>query len=225
MSVTKIEAWGLKAEFDKGLDKIDSLTPPVPELPAPAPAFDPGLQGEPPPPNPGPPYPDAPYPTPGPSPTPPSLDAPYPAPAQSPTPPYPEAPYPAPFIHAGGEAASLPSRAVSPEMIVLEAWGRLEGSVRPLIEAKHPSLSRRQWAAARAIEEVARDLGLSEDEIQSLRVMRRLRNEVAHSDSSHLTWEEALRFKNATKRFTARLIQRRDSRSENENTLRSASTR
>ena len=55
------------------------------------------------------------------------------------------------------------------------------------------------------VEEAARRLGLSEDEIESLRTLRDLRNKVAHSAETSLTWDDATRFKEATERLLGRM--------------------
>src|ERR1700686_5783936 len=86
VNLTKIDAWGLKAEFEKGLDKIDALTPAELEKPNPKIAMDEKLPvGE-----------------------------------------------PKAFV-------TLPPPPIAtPEMIVLEAWRNLEGTMRRIIDKAPP---------------------------------------------------------------------------------------
>jgi hypothetical protein len=46
-------------------------------------------------------------------------------------------------------------------------------------------------------------LGLTDDEVESLMTLRKLRNNVAHSTETLVTWDDAMRFKQATERLLA----------------------
>lgn len=156
VNLTKIDAWGFKAEFEKGLQKVEALT-----------------SGEP--------------------------------------------------TKVGGKIieARIEDRIqfrdsadanvevnLTPELIVLHAWGRLESAMRKMIDAERPQKVGNITIPPLKIEEAAKQLGLSDDEIESLRVLRRLRNEVAHSANSALTWSDATRFRQATDKLLAKLTEK-----------------
>jgi hypothetical protein len=153
INLTKIDAWGLKAEFEKGLDKVDTLTPPKEEKPTPKIAMDEKLPSE----------------------------------------------------EPKSTLARLRAKAPSPEAIVLDAWSWLEADIRAMIDAIRPSQIGDLRIPPLKIDEAARELGLTEDEVQSLMTLRKLRNSVAHSTETLVTWEDAMRFKEATERLLARM--------------------
>jgi hypothetical protein len=93
----------------------------------------------------------------------------------------------------------------SPEATVLGAWTWLEVNTRAMIEAIHPRNYRSDIFESRRLYEAAREFGLDDDEIQSLETLRDLRNRVAHTTESILTWDDAMRFKEATERLVARM--------------------
>jgi hypothetical protein len=93
----------------------------------------------------------------------------------------------------------------SPEAVVLGAWTWLEVNTRAMIEAIHPRNYRSDIFESRRLYGAAREFGLDDDEIQSLETLRDLRNRVAHSTESILTWDDAMRFKEATERLVARM--------------------
>jgi hypothetical protein len=72
-----------------------------------------------------------------------------------------------------------------------------------MIDAIHPRVG--LWTPPLKIDEAARELGLSEAEVQSLAVLRKLRNSIAHSASTAITWDDAIRFKEATDRLLHRM--------------------
>jgi hypothetical protein len=149
INLTKIDAWGLKAEFEKGLDKVDALTPPKEEKPAPKVAMD---QKTP-------------------------VDA----------------------IHDRAEGSP------SPEATVLDTWSWLEGDMRAMIDVIHPRNVGGLWTPPLKIEEAARELGLSDDEVESLLTLRKLRNNIAHSAERSINWEDALRFREAALRLLGKM--------------------
>jgi hypothetical protein len=100
VSLTKIDAWGLKAEFEKGLDKIDILTPPKVEEATHPPRLTIAMDQQ--------------------------------IAKDVPTLTQPES----------GVRTTL-----TPEIFVLEAWRELEGSMRRLIDAKHPRAESAQVAS------------------------------------------------------------------------------
>jgi len=153
INLTKIDAWGLKAEFEKGLDKIDSLTPPKEEKPKLKIAMDEKA----------------------------AIQEPKPA-----------------LIPTGEKGAS-------PEALVLDSWSWCEADMRAMIDAIHPRHTGTLWTPPLKIDEAARELGLSDDEVESLMTLRKLRNSIAHSADRSLTWDDALRFKKATERLLARM--------------------
>jgi hypothetical protein len=93
----------------------------------------------------------------------------------------------------------------SPEAVVLGAWTWLEVNTRAMIEAIHPRNYRSDIFESRRLYEAAREFGLTEDDIKSLGKLHELRNKVAHSTESILTWDDAMRFKEATERLVARM--------------------
>jgi len=151
INFTKIDAWGLKAEFEKGLDKVETLTAPKKEEKAkPKLAMDEKLPPE-----------------------------------------------------QSKMRAPVPATGASPEAMVLDAWSWLEGDMRAMIDAIHPRREGVLWTPALKIDQAARELGLSDDEVVSLLTLRKLRNNVAHSTGTQVTWEDAMRFKQATERLLA----------------------
>jgi uncharacterized protein (TIGR02391 family) len=90
---------------------------------------------------------------------------------------------------------------------ILEAWDRLEGLMRQMSDAQHPRVSDRLWTPPRRIEEAARELGLDAGEISALMELRKLSDQVAHSADVPVTEAEAARFKAATERLLARMIE------------------
>jgi hypothetical protein len=153
INLTKIDAFGFKAEFERGLAKVESLTPAKDEKPKPKIAMDEKIAVEEP------------------------------------------------------KAALTPARAkgASPDATVLDAWSWLEADMRAMIDAIHPRHTGVLWTPPLKIDEAAREFGLSEDEVQSLMVLRNLRNSIAHSASTSITWDDAIRFKQATERLLARM--------------------
>jgi hypothetical protein len=60
------------------------------------------------------------------------------------------------------------------------------------------------------IEEAGPELGLSAEEVDSLLVLRDLRNKVAHTSGAQISWEDAKRFQTAAARLLGRLKLPRD---------------
>jgi hypothetical protein len=154
VSLKKIDAWGVKAEFERGLDEVEKLAPPKEEVKAEEKPrlefhrqlsefttnyFD-GLR---------------------------------------------------PFLYEN----------VSPEAVVLDSWSVLEGEMRAMTEALQPTSDK----VPLSLNEQAEMLGLTNHEIVSLTVLRRLRNKVAHSGDQSLTWEDATRFKRSIGRLVAQM--------------------
>ena len=50
-----------------------------------------------------------------------------------------------------------------------------------------------------------KEFGLSGEEVQSLTVLRKLRNKIAHSADRSLTWDDAIRFRRAAERLLAKM--------------------
>jgi hypothetical protein len=103
-----------------------------------------------------------------------------------------------------------------PEELVLDAWSFLEAEMRAMIDAIYPTPG--LWTPPLRIPEAARELGLTEQEIQSLVVLRDLPNKIAHSAQASITWDDAMRFMGATERLLAAMKkhwkERRKPRSE-----------
>lgn len=150
INLTKIDAWGFKAEFEKGLEKVETLTPPKEEKPRPKIATDEKLRFE-----------------------------------------------------EARPGIAPPGKAPSPEAMVLDAWSWLEGDMRAMIDAIYPRRGGVLWTPPLKIDEAARKLGLTDDEVESLMTLRKLRNNVAHSTETLVTWDDAMRFKQATERLLA----------------------
>jgi hypothetical protein len=147
INLTKIDAWGLKAEFEKGLDKVEELTPDPKTI---------------------------------------VTDEPFRLELKKWT------------EHKGDYiTALLPFlENMTPEAVVLDSWSRLEGEMRTMTDELHPRGG--LPTPPLRIEGAAEELGLTKEEIESLMVLRRLRNKVAHSASRSLTWDDAERFKRAS---------------------------
>jgi len=151
INLKKIEGWGVKAEFEKGLDKVEQLTssedakhdevPRIKFRDRDALSFE---------------YADKLL----------------------------------PFLYEN----------VSPEALVLDTWSRVEGDMRAMIDALHPSSGSIHVPPLR-FEAAAEELGLSGQEIASLAVLRKLRNKIAHSADRSLSWEDAARFKESSQRL------------------------
>jgi len=159
ISLTKFEAWGLKAEFAKGLQKVDNLTPPsVEELELTYKiTHDETVKGE-------------------------NLSR---------------------WVQKPPHSVELPPPE-SPEVLVLGAWSVLEANMRAMTDSPHVSTT---GALSRAsIYNLANRLGLTSDEKESLATLLNLRNKVAHAHAeTSLTWDDALRFMEATQRLEARM--------------------
>jgi hypothetical protein len=151
VNLTKIDVWGFKAEFEKGLDKIEALTWTELTKAKPAIATDEKLQ----------------------------TDRLYPY-------------------------SSSPAGA-TPETLVLDSWRELEGTMRQMIDKMHPRLPGPLHTPPLRFESAAEELGLSADDVASLLLMRKLRNDLAHSAGAQITWDDALRFQKAARRMLRKL--------------------
>jgi hypothetical protein len=95
--------------------------------------------------------------------------------------------------------------AVSPEALVLDTWSWLEGDMRAMIDAIHPRPSGVLHTPPLRFQAAAGELGLTEDEVESLVVLRELRNKLAHSAGISITWDDAIRFKEAADRLLRKM--------------------
>ncbi len=154
-SLKKIEGWGIKAEFEKGLDKIEEL----------APRKEPLKLGE--------------------------VTTYFRDRAER----------PASYVDA---LLPFVFENVSPEAMVLDTWSRVEGDMRAMTDALHPQVGNIHPPPLR-FEAAAEEFGLSGEEIESLTVLRKLRNKIAHSADRSLTWDDAARFKRAAERLLAKM--------------------
>jgi hypothetical protein len=102
--------------------------------------------------------------------------------------------------------APIKQSVTSPDAIVLLAWRNLESTMRSLSDAKRPKIGK-LWTPPLRIEEAAKELGLSQDEVQALLELRQLRNKVAHSSDAPVSEDEAAQFREATERLLYRLIE------------------
>jgi hypothetical protein len=100
-----------------------------------------------------------------------------------------------------------PTALAPPEVTILESWRRIESLMRQMSDAQHPRISARFWNPPRKIDEAARELGLSDDEIAALMELRKLRNQVAHSIDAPVTPEDAARFQIVTERLLGRMVE------------------
>lgn len=157
INLTKLDAWGLKAEFERGLDKVEELAPTKEEAKA-----DERVKIE----------------------------------------------FHNKSSTTTGWAAGLRPflyENVSPEAIVLDTWSRFEADLRAMTDA----LPSRDAGAPRTlplrIERTGKEFGLSDEEIESIMVLRRLRNKIAHSADGSLTWDDADRFRHAVDRLLAKM--------------------
>jgi hypothetical protein len=157
LHLTKLDAWGLKAEFEKGLDKVDKLIADKEEVRS-------ELKLE----------------------------------RQLRTNSAPETRYTdalLPFLFEN----------VSPEAVVLDSWSRFEADMRAMWDALHPRSPEPFAKRPLRIELAANEFGLSDDEIESLMVLRKLRNTIAHSSDRTLSWEDAIRFRESTERLMVKM--------------------
>ena len=168
---TKLDAWGLKAEFAEALDKVETLIPPTPRAASPALADQP----------PG-----------GPVLTDPFRLLPD-SPPQVFAPPIMASPAPAP------EQVSL-----SPVRSILADWMELSSSMRALADQSRRNASKPKKRFA-TVEEAARELGLSADELAAVRQLEQLRNNVAHSANAPVAAVDAARFRMAKSELLVRL--------------------
>jgi hypothetical protein len=154
LRLRKFEGWGVKAEFERGLDKVEQLAPPKEQLPLKE------LR---------------------------RLDFRENA---------------APQTNYADGLLSFFYDNVSPEALVLDTWSRVEGDMRAMTDALRPQVGNVRTPPFR-FEEAAHRLGLSEAEIDSLTVLRKLRNSVAHSSDRSLSWDDAARFKKSSESLLA----------------------
>ena len=87
----------------------------------------------------------------------------------------------------------------SPEAVILDSWRQLE---KPVKQNRSPS-NRKNLVLPLEAQEL-KDLKFSDDEIAAYASLRKLRNQVAHSETP-ASREEAIRFKEATERLLQRL--------------------
>jgi len=156
INLTKIEGWGIKAEFERGLNKVEELTPPKAQI---------------------------------------KLET----VARS---------------SAHGSAAlrtnyvealrPFMSENISPETMVLDIWSRVEGDMRAMSDALHPKIGA-VYSPPLRFQAAARELGLPDEEVESLVVLRDLRNTIAHSTKRSLTWDDAARFKRSAEQLLSKM--------------------
>jgi hypothetical protein len=145
---TKVDAWGFKAEFEKSLDKVESLTTQNDSKDE----FTPRLENVP--------------------------------------------------------EEEVRKIVLAPQGTILDSWRILELTMRQMHDAKHPRVAGSSlWHPPSSIEKAATELGLSPNEIESLLVLRKLRDDVAHSSDAPITWSDANRFKEAIDRLLSRMAE------------------
>jgi hypothetical protein len=97
-----------------------------------------------------------------------------------------------------------PEWPISPEAIILMSWARIEAVIRKLM-AFGP---RSQWTGQiPPFRRAGLAIGLTNDEIDALFQMFKLRNRVAHSDNAPISTSEALRYKDAADNLFMRLVE------------------
>jgi hypothetical protein len=79
--------------------------------------------------------------------------------------------------------------------------------MRQLSDASRPSSTGGLRRLPIKIDAAGRALGLSDDEIESLLELRKLRNKVAHTSEATINWSDAMRFQNAADRLLLRLLE------------------
>jgi hypothetical protein len=146
LHLTKFNAWGLTAEFEKRLDKVEALTEPTRQI----------TQDE--------------------------------APKQ--------------VGHARTtDKAYIGPETKSPQYIILRSWSRLEALLRGESEARVGKI----LTSPRRIEERARLIGLTDDEIDALLELRKMRNQIAHSIEFNVSLQDAARFANVAESLRQRI--------------------
>jgi len=81
----------------------------------------------------------------------------------------------------------------NPQIHILTAWNLLEAELRNAVEKRSPT-SVQPRSRPLKIEDFARKLGLTNDETEALRELRKIRNQVAHRIDFLVTPEDAVRF-------------------------------
>ncbi|MGO8868459.1 MAG: hypothetical protein ACLQME_18370 [Alphaproteobacteria bacterium] len=174
ISPTKVDAWGIKAEFEKSLDKVDLLTPAKESKSKPTLAMDEAL--------------------------PPSGKK-------------------SARIFTRDAAFQRKPSSNAPEIIVLQAWDRLEKymkSIQPMLQLEQ------LWGRPNAMGIVERILGLTEDEAAAVMELYKLRNQVAHAKYAPVTESDAIRFQDAIDRLLTRIIESQKKAPGVENAARSS---
>jgi hypothetical protein len=156
VNLTKVDAWGLKAEFENGLAKAELLTPPKAEE---APSHEgPKL----------------------------AMDE-------------------APSRTVASDTAPRRIETASPELIVMRAWRELDIAMKRALE----HLRKRKITFLPAgLERLGDELGLTPEESESIRVIRRLRNSIAHANSVPITLEDAERYRELAQHLARTILAR-----------------
>jgi hypothetical protein len=149
LRLTKFAAWGLTAEFEKRLDKVEDLTETTRKLTDEAPK---------------------------------RLE-----------------------IQRSTNNASLGFQLEdSPQLIILKAWNHLQAELAAASDKPYPP--KRSWAP-RAMEDAAKALGMTHNEIEAMRELRNLRNQVAHSIEFSPSRADAIRYSEIADNLILRIWQ------------------
>ena len=93
-----------------------------------------------------------------------------------------------------------------PTKTIMESWELLDSEVQNQISKKLPPESL-FWTQPYRMDAALERLGLANDEVAAVMELRNLRNRIAHAGASAVTSHDAIRFKAATTRLLARIMQ------------------
>lgn len=92
-----------------------------------------------------------------------------------------------------------------PQLVVLKSWSALESEIYRASGKSEPTPGIPSWVPMRVMEQIARDIGLTHDEFEAIRELRKVRNRVAHEIEFPLSRAEAMRFVEITRDLILRI--------------------
>ena len=92
-----------------------------------------------------------------------------------------------------------------PQIIILKAWNALESELYLAIGKLQSAKRLPSWISMRVIEKGAVDLGMTPNEIEAIRELRKVRNRVTHEIDFPVSAEEAMRFSDLSRDLILRI--------------------
>lgn len=92
-----------------------------------------------------------------------------------------------------------------PQLVILKSWTALERALYRASGKVEVSPSMPQWISARDMEMVAKELGLTRNELDAIRELRNVRNRVAHEIDFPVTSADAVRFAELSRDLVVRI--------------------